>query len=266
MVYTTSHLRMEKTDQGHAGARAETQAPRFRTFNKPWYRLAHWPIWIFVFFIVPGPLTFDLLERGFDVRMAAWLGVVLLGTGIAGWRGRDESAGPMWYFDNGKLVSDTTTPGTAGHHGARLPFQVATRAPEHPIMKGLPPVWMHTADELYGTLRGPGKDMTVLATAHSDLKNKGTGRDEPMLMAIAFGEGRVFHTPMGHDVAALSCVGFITLFQRGTEWAATGKVTQKAPANFPTAKSESVRVDILEMDPAFLNGASDPIREADTRQ
>jgi type 1 glutamine amidotransferase len=108
--------------------------------------------------------------------------------------------------------------------------------------------------------------MTVLATAHSDLKNKGTGRDEPMLMAIAFGEGRVFHTPMGHDVAALSCVGFITLFQRGTEWAATGKVTQKAPANFPTAKSESVRVDILEMDPAFLNGASDPIREADTRQ
>jgi type 1 glutamine amidotransferase len=186
--------------------------------------------------------------------------------GIAGWRGRDESAGPMWYFDNGKLVSDTTTLGTAGHHGARLPFQVETRAPEHPIMKGLPPVWMHAADELYGTLRGPGKDMTVLATAHSDLKNKGTGRDEPMLMAIAFGEGRVFHTPMGHDVAALSCVGFITLFQRGTEWAATGKVTQKAPANFPTAKSESVRVDILEMDPAFLNGASDPIREADTRQ
>jgi hypothetical protein len=179
--------------------------------------------------------------------------------GIGGWRGRDQSAGPMWFFDNGKLVSDASTPGTAGHHGARLPFQVETRAPEHPIMKGLPPVWMHAADELYGTLRGPGKNMTVLATAHSDLKNKGTGHDEPMLMAIMFGKGRVFHTPMGHDVAALSCVGFITLFQRGTEWAATGKVTQKPPANFPTAKSESVRVDILEMDPAFLNGASDPV-------
>jgi type 1 glutamine amidotransferase len=108
--------------------------------------------------------------------------------------------------------------------------------------------------------------MTVLATAHSDLKNKGTGHDEPMLMAIAFGKGRVFHTPMGHDVAALSCVGFITLFQRGTEWAATGKVTQKPPADFPTAKSESVRVDILQMDPAFLNGASDPIRETGARQ
>ena len=41
------------------------------------YRLSHWPIWIFVFFIAPGPLTFDLFEHGFDSRMALWLGVVL---------------------------------------------------------------------------------------------------------------------------------------------------------------------------------------------
>ena len=34
---------------------------------------AHWPIWIFVFFIAPGPLTFDLFERGFDTRMMLWL-------------------------------------------------------------------------------------------------------------------------------------------------------------------------------------------------
>jgi type 1 glutamine amidotransferase len=70
--------------------------------------------------------------------------------------------------------------------------------------------------------------MTVLATAHSDPKNKGTGHDEPVLMALRYGKGRVFHTTLGHDVAALSCVGFITTFQRGTEWAATGKVTQSA--------------------------------------
>jgi len=62
--------------------------PRFREKNKPHYRLAHWPIWIFVFFIAPGPLTFNLLERGFDRRAALWLGAVLIGTGIAGWRGR----------------------------------------------------------------------------------------------------------------------------------------------------------------------------------
>jgi type 1 glutamine amidotransferase len=86
-----------------------------------------------------------------------------------------------------------------------------------------------------------------------------------MLMTVAYGKGRVFHTTMGHDVAALSCVGFIATFQRGTEWAATGKVTQKAPGDFPTARSTSMRVDIEEMDPAFLNGASDPVRTAGSR-
>jgi hypothetical protein len=121
-------------------------------------------------------------------------------------------------------------------------------------MNGLPRVWMHGADELYATLRGPGANMTVLATAHSDPNNKGTGRDEPSLIVVNYGKGRVFHTTMGHDVAALSCLGFITTFQRGTEWAATGRVTQKVPANFPAADSISLRVDIAEMDPAFLNG------------
>jgi hypothetical protein len=46
---------------------------------------------------------------------------------------------------------------------------------------------------------------------------------------------------MGHDVAALSCVGFITTFQRGTEWAATGVVTVKVPADFPSTDKVSVR-------------------------
>src|SRR4026208_1086557 len=55
--------------------------------NKLHYRFNHWPIWIFVFFIAPGPLTFDLFERGFDTRMALWLGAVLGGTAIAGPRG-----------------------------------------------------------------------------------------------------------------------------------------------------------------------------------
>ena len=169
--------------------------------------------------------------------------------GIGGWRNRSEKSGPLWYFKDGKLVSDTSA-GSAGSHGARIPFLVVSRDPEHPIMKGLPAAWMHAADELYATLRGPGENMTVLATARSDSENKGTGRDEPMLMVLRYGKGRVFHTTMGHDVAALSCVGFMTTYQRGTEWAATGRVTQKVPATFPTANTVSFRVDIAGMDPA----------------
>ena len=160
--------------------------------------------------------------------------------GIGGWRGRNAAAGPMWYFKDGKLVSDDA-PGNAGSHGARLPYQLTTREPSHPIMKGLPKVWMHAGDELYATLRGPGKNMTVLATGHSDPANKGTGHDEPLLMTINYSKGRVFHTALGHDVAALRCVGFATTFQRGTEWAATGKVTQKIPADFPGPDQPSVR-------------------------
>ena len=176
-------------------------------------------------------------------------------TGVGGWRNRTEQAGPHWYFDQDKLIGDPA-PGHAGNHGNRLPFQITARAPDHPILRGLPHIWVHTADELYDSLRGPGKNMTVLATAHSDPANKGTGHDEPMAMVLQYGKGRIFHTPMGHDVAALSCVGLVTLLQRGTEWVATGKVTQKVPANFPTADTISTRADILSMDPDFLKGAA----------
>jgi hypothetical protein len=71
---------------------------KIRERNKLHYRFNHWPIWIFVFFIAPGPLTFDLFERGFDTRMALWLGAVLVGTGIAGLRGRLPGVEPKPYI------------------------------------------------------------------------------------------------------------------------------------------------------------------------
>jgi hypothetical protein len=172
--------------------------------------------------------------------------------GVGGWRGRTEKSGPYWYFKDGGLTPDPAS-GPAGSHGQRTPYQVAVRA-NHPITDGLPKLWMHQGDELYARLRGPGKNVTVLATAYSDPANNGSGHDEPVLMAIGYGQGRVFHTTMGHDINALSSVDFVVTFQRGTEWAATGKVTQKAPPNFPTANSVSYRTDFAAMDPGYKRG------------
>lgn len=70
----------------------------FRDRNTPQYRLAHWPIWIWVFFIGPGPITFDLFAHGFDRRMAAWLGLVIVGTAIAGLGGRLPGVEPGPYI------------------------------------------------------------------------------------------------------------------------------------------------------------------------
>lgn len=73
---------------GHARRVEFASDRRIRERNKASYRLAHWPIWIWVFFIAPGPLTFELFANGFDARMLRWLAVVVIGTGIAAFRGR----------------------------------------------------------------------------------------------------------------------------------------------------------------------------------
>ena len=83
---------------GHARRVALAAERNIRERNKVTYRLAHWPIWIFVFFIAPGPRTFDLFERGVDRRMLLWLGVGLIGTGIAGLRGRLPGVEPKPYI------------------------------------------------------------------------------------------------------------------------------------------------------------------------
>ncbi|HEX7137480.1 MAG TPA: ThuA domain-containing protein [Vicinamibacterales bacterium] len=182
-------------------------------------------------------------------------------TGVGGWRNRNEGAGPHWFVKNGVLASDNS-PGPAGSHGARLPFSVTLRDSNHPITKGLPASWMHQGDELYASLRGPGRNMTVLATAQSDPANNGTGRDEPQLLVLQYGRGRVFHTTLGHDVNAMSSVDFVTTFQRGVEWVATGAVTQRTPAAFPTATTVSFRADLAALDPINRNGLNplDPPR------
>lgn len=162
--------------------------------------------------------------------------------GIGGWEGRNEKSGPYVYFDESqnKIVQDSSA-GKGGSHGNQHEFIVKTRNPEHPIMKGLPAEWLHQKDELYDRLRGPAENMLVLATAFSPLEQKGSGRHEPILMTLQYGKGRIFHTTLGHENYSQKCIGFITTLQRGTEWAATGKVKQKIPDQFPTAANGSAR-------------------------
>ena len=159
--------------------------------------------------------------------------------GLGGWGGRNERSGPFVYFQDGKAVQDTSA-GRGGRHGTKHAYQIVVRDRNHPITQGMPRVWMHAKDELYDTLRGPARDMTILATAYSDPTTDGSGRHEPMIFTIKYGQGRVFHTPMGHADYSMKCVGFVTTLRRGTQWAATGKVTEPIPKNFPGPDTVSV--------------------------
>lgn len=167
--------------------------------------------------------------------------------GLGGWGNRNEKSGPYVYWKDGKILHDVS-PGIGGYHGYQHDFLVINRDMTHPITQGLPEKWMHAKDELYSLLRGPGKNMNILATAYSSPLQNGTGRDEPVLFTVSYGKGRVFHTVLGHaggeiPPPAMECIGFIVTFQRGAEWAATGKVTLKIPGDFPAVYRDSPTPD-----------------------
>jgi uncharacterized protein len=156
-----------------------------------------------------------------------------------GWR--DKNFGKRLKVDEtGKVV--VVPPGEDRNTGHIYtgPFTINIRDASHPVVKGMPMEWLHARDELYDNLRGPIENVHLIATGIAP-QGKGTGVHEPMIFTISYGKGRVFHTPMGHDLNAMRCVGFITTVQRGTEWAATGNVTLPIPENFPTANKESVK-------------------------
>lgn len=175
--------------------------------------------------------------------------------GVGGWGGftpgfsnRTAAAGPKVRWRDGRMALDAETPGTAQHPSPR-DLLMTVRTPDHPVVRGLPLEFLHASDELYSNLRGPAKNLTVLVTATAPATTPGgTGEHEPLIMAIGYGQGRVFHDTLGHvgptqrePVASMNSVAFITLLQRGTEWAATGTVTIPVPPDFPTRHRTSVR-------------------------
>ena len=166
--------------------------------------------------------------------------------GLGGWGDRNEKNGPYVYYTNeGELVRDDS-PGNAGSHGPQHLIPITVRVPDHPITKGMPEKWMTAKDECYAKLRGPGENMIILATG-KDMSGKApTDRHEPMLMVLTYGKGRIFHTTLGHDDYSCEGVDFITTLLRGTEWAATSKVTIPVPDDFPTAEGPSSREFVLK--------------------
>jgi type 1 glutamine amidotransferase len=153
-----------------------------------------------------------------------------------GWR--DNKFGDRLTLDDkGEVVRTPKGEGPGSGHGPQHEFKVVVRDSEHPVTKGMPHTWMHAKDELYHGQRGPAANMHILATAYSAKDKGGTGTNEPMIWTIPYGKGRVFTTVLGHvagpNAEAIRCVGFQTVVARGSEWAATGKVTLPIPADFP---------------------------------
>jgi len=157
---------------------------------------------------------------------------------VGGWGGRNPKSGSLMRKKDGKWAPDPAPKGKSGSHGGGWAFPINVEAPEHPIMKGMPPVWKHAAEEMYNSMRGPCKNVTVLASAPC----KKTKVDEPQVMIVKYGKGTTCHITLGHvgGLAPIQCVGFQTLLARGTEFAATGKVTIPIPAEFPTKDKISV--------------------------
>lgn len=160
--------------------------------------------------------------------------------GMGAWDGRNEKDGPYLYWKDGQYVYDYS-PGYAGYHGLQHETVIEHRAPHHPILQGLPPQWKHFKDEIYTRLRGPVRNMEILATAYE------RGRHEPLMWTVSYGKGRIFVDLLGHCgndpnmTYSMRCTGFQVTLLRGCEWAATGAVTQEVPTDFPLKDTYTLR-------------------------
>jgi uncharacterized protein len=151
----------------------------------------------------------------------------------------DPAAGAAWpaYAD---MIGSTWKPENIGH-SMRHVFPVKWTDREHPISRGLDATFLAN-DELYHRM-DLRPNVHVLATAYSDPAKRGTGRDEPIIWTVPFGQGRVVHITLGHDLSAMHQTGFVTSFARSLEWVATGNVTLPTRIEAaPVAKPDAARV------------------------
>ena len=171
-----------------------------------------------------GPRWGEAAENAFLQAVRAGCGVTVIhaaDNAFPGWDEYELMVGLLWRKGTG--------------HGRYHPFDIAVVDHNHPITRGMADLRMHP-DELYHRLKHKeGAEYQVLMSAFSDPKTGGTNRHEPMATASAFGEGRVFHTPLGHvwrnnvpSHATWHDPQLRMLVARGSEWAGTGAVTMSA--------------------------------------
>ena len=132
-----------------------------------------------------------------------------------------------------ELVGSTWGDSTA--HGKRVPHKVIFTNKDHPVTKGIADFWI--TDELW-VHSGTQPNLKILAESYSNPENKGRGMMEPVVTWNTLGNGRCFHNILGHDVKAMRNTGWLTLMLRGTEWAATGKVSIPVPKVLDIEKHE----------------------------
>lgn len=197
----------------------------------------------------------EAVETSFESYVRDGGGVVFLhaaNNAFRGWKAYNEMIGLGWRdrgFGPGLAVGSDgavfVIPKGSGldpGHGPRHDFAVHVLNHDHPITRDMPSVWMHPSEQLTHGQHGPAEGLTILTYAASEISHQ----NEPMDWVRSYGKGRIYTTMLGHTWVNepnpdMDCAGFQTLFSRGVEWVATGRVTIPIPPGFPTATHVSIR-------------------------
>ena len=189
--------------------------------TKPWddltaEKLAKYNVLILNYFQSSG----NPPGRWSDANKEAFLTAVREGKGLVAYHFASAAfARPNWEEFEKAVAGGWRT---QGFHGPAHVFTVKKTNAKHPISEGLPAQFEHTTDELYqNSMLTPGSE--VLATAYSDpKKDRGTGKDEPVIWVNHYGKGRVYENVLGHDTKAMADPNFQDWLRRGVIWAANG--------------------------------------------
>ena len=185
------------------------------------------------------------LEKAFLEFISGGKGFVNIHAGsstLQDWPEFQQIAGGTW----GKDVTG---------HGPIHTFKVSIKDQEHPVMEGLKEFYIK--DELWNNTKFQD-NMHVLCSAYSSPKWKGTDKNEPIVVTTQYGKGRGFYSVLGHNKAAMQNAAWQTILLRGTEWAATGKVTITAqepwPGNSEIAERQSKYWEQSDTTITLMNG------------